>query len=76
MSTQGREIAALQRVLDDREATIRDLRARLDSEAGERRAVQVKPDRNPDRSAAAARATQARAPAGSDSKPGGGGHDR
>jgi hypothetical protein len=31
------ELAALQRLLDDRDATIRDLRARLDLEADERR---------------------------------------
>lgn len=34
------ELAALQRLLDDRDATIRDLRARLDAESAERRRVQ------------------------------------
>ena len=34
------ELAALQRLLDDREATIRDLRARLDASEAERRAAQ------------------------------------
>ena len=35
--TPVREIEALQRLLDDRETTYRDLRARLDAEAEERR---------------------------------------
>src|SRR3954454_13691761 len=39
--TQAGEIAALQRFLDDREATIRDLRARLDASEAERRAGQA-----------------------------------
>jgi hypothetical protein len=38
--TPVREMEALQRLLDDREATIRDLRARLDAETEERRRVQ------------------------------------
>jgi hypothetical protein len=38
--TPVREIEALQRLLDDREATIRDLRARLDASEEERRKVQ------------------------------------
>jgi len=39
--TQAGEVAALQRLLDDREATIRDLRARLDTSEQERRATQA-----------------------------------
>jgi hypothetical protein len=38
------EIAALQRQLDDREETIRDLRTRLDASEGERRTVQARLD--------------------------------
>jgi hypothetical protein len=36
-----REIELLNRLLDDRDATIRDLRARLDAEPEERRRVQA-----------------------------------
>jgi hypothetical protein len=39
--TPVREIELLNRLLDDRDATIRDLRARLDAEAEERRRVQA-----------------------------------
>ena len=39
--TPVREIEALQRLLDDREASIRDLRARLDASEEERRKVQA-----------------------------------
>ena len=39
--TQAGELAALQRLLDDREAAIRDLRARLDASEQERRASQA-----------------------------------
>ena len=38
--TQERELAALRQQLDDRDATIRDLRARLDRSEEERRSVQ------------------------------------
>ncbi len=38
---QAGELAALQRLLDDREAAIRDLRARLDASEQERRASQA-----------------------------------
>src|SRR4051812_27216726 len=40
-AAQGSELAALQRLLDDREDTIRDLRARLDTSEQERRASQA-----------------------------------
>src|SRR4051794_37392161 len=40
-ATQAGELAALQRLLDDREMTIRDLRARLDASEAERRAAQA-----------------------------------
>ena len=39
--TPVRDMAVLQRLLDDREMTIRDLRARLDASEDERRKVQV-----------------------------------
>jgi hypothetical protein len=38
---QAGELAALQRLLDDREAAIRDLRARLDASEAERRSAQA-----------------------------------
>src|SRR4051794_3724515 len=40
-AVQAGELAALQRLLDDRETTIRDLRARLDASETERRAAQA-----------------------------------
>jgi hypothetical protein len=40
-TAQGSEIAALQRLLGDRDETIRDLRARLDASDEERRTVQA-----------------------------------
>jgi hypothetical protein len=51
-AAQAGELAALQRLLDDREATIRDLRARLDASEAERRAAQAMlTDQRADRSA-------------------------